>query len=135
MTANYLNPDFFSRRANESEIAYQMRIRPYLAHREDAEAEAREAHAEFRAQQEVRTQGTGYGLAGDMSPQQRAAALNSRGFGSGRHLEANDHLLAGVSVPGSVSVRRVYAAEVEQDRRPGRSPLVEHLRSSGTGIF
>ena len=132
MTANFTSPDFFAKRPGESQIAYERRIGPFLHHREDAQADAEQAHAEFRQQQEARASGTGYGLAGDLTPQQRAAALGSRGFGSGREIERNGGLDFTAS-PGQVSIARVYASQLQD--RPAVSPLAAHVRSSGEGWF
>ncbi len=134
MTANYRHPDFFQKRETESQIAYEMRVRPYLHHREDAQADANEAHKEFRAQQESRTQGTGYGLMGDRTPQERAAALGNRGFGSGRPLAKNGGT-GGTAVPGSVAIPMVFHSQLHEGGEPAVSPLAAHLRSSGEGWF
>jgi hypothetical protein len=129
MSANFTHPDFFAKRPGESQLAYEMRIRPYLHHREDAQADADQAHAEFRALQETRTSGTGYGLVGDMTPQQRATAAGTRGFGGDQQVELRGHL--GVTaVPGSRAIQRIYASQLT-DGEPAVSPLATHLRSSG----
>ena len=128
MPANFAHPNFWDRRPGESDIGFQMRLRPYLAHREDAQAEADQGHAEFRQHQEARSTGTGIGLAGDLSPQQRATAIGGRGHGSGRELERNGHLLGGVSTPGQRSVPRVWAGDIDSDGQAGVSPLTMWLR-------
>jgi hypothetical protein len=133
MTANFVNPDFFQKRPQESQFAYELRIRPYLAHRDDAQADARQAHAEFREQQEARTQGTGYGLDGDLTPVQRAQAVKMAGVQAGeQRIAANGALFweANHLQPG---VRRIYASEIGEGG-PGVSPLAAYLRgSSGEG--
>jgi hypothetical protein len=137
MTSNYLYPDFFQKRATESQIAYEMRVRPFLHHREDAQADAEQAHTEFRGQQEARTSGSGIGLMGDMSPQARAQAVKAAGVQAGeQRVAANGHLFweANALQPG---LRRIYASEIaKDDARPG-SPLLAWGRansgSSGEG--
>jgi hypothetical protein len=127
VTANYRSPDFFSVRPGESAIGHAMRIRPYLQHREDAQADAEQGHAEFRAQQEQRTQGEGYGIAGDLSPVERASALGSAGFGGDQKLNYTGGT-ATTAVPGQVAIQRVWASQISaEDSGPGVSPLRAHF--------
>jgi hypothetical protein len=130
MTSNFRSPSFWDRRPGESEYAHAARIRPYLAHREDAQADAAAAHAEFRQRQEARIQGTGYGLAGDATPAERAQALGSRGFGSGRQIEHRGGQYT-TAVPGSVAIGHVYADQLT-DGDPGQqvSPLAAWARAN-----
>jgi hypothetical protein len=128
MPVNYRHADYFARRQGESDYAYQRRVGPYLHHREDAEADATQAHAEFRQQQEARQSGTGYGLAGDMTAQQRAQAVGTRGFGSGREI-AKEGGIAVTAARGQVAIPRIYASEIHDDQaHPGVSPLLAHMR-------
>jgi hypothetical protein len=129
MVANFINPDFFEKRDTESQLAYELRIRPYLHHREDAQAEAEQGHAEFRAAQDARTSGSGVGLISG-SPQDRAAALGSRGFGSGREVAANGHLGG-----QGTGCRRIYAHEIRGNDRqePGVSPLLRWAQGQDRG--
>src|SRR6185437_9262927 len=93
MPANYLHADFFQKRDTESQIAFEMRVRPYLSGRAEAQAEADQGHAEYRKVQDARTTGEGVGLGGlETSPHARAQALGNRGFGSGREIERNGSL-------------------------------------------
>jgi hypothetical protein len=112
MTSNFANPKFFQKRPTESQFAYEARVRMYLPHREDAQADAKQAHAEFREQQEARTSGTGYGLAGDLTPVQRAQVVKAAGVQAGeQRIAANGALFweANHLQPG---VRRIYASEI-----------------------
>ena len=84
------------------------------------------------------------GLFGISSPQERAAALGNRGFGSGRQVEANGHLAdAGHVTPGQ-GVPPMSAARamqiVRQREAEVRGQLPQHtdasqLRSTGAGFM
>jgi hypothetical protein len=98
---NYRSPDFFAKRDTESQLGYEMRVRPYLAHRADAPADPEEAQAwaAHRAQVDNRV-GTGSGLYGHATPQERATAAGTRGFG-GDQRPIMTGGTATTSVPGS----------------------------------
>jgi hypothetical protein len=131
MPANFANPDFFQKRPTESQTAFERRVGPYLAHREEAQAEAADAHAEYRQLQEQRTTGTGVGLAGlEAGPAARAQALGNRGFGSGREIEHRGGQFT-TAVRGQVAIQRVYADQLT-DGDPGQqvSPLAAWARAN-----
>jgi hypothetical protein len=122
---NFVTPDFWERRKDESALAHQFRTGQFAQHREGAQDDAARAHQEFRRAQETRTSGTGYGLAGDISPQQRAAVVG-RGLGGSQRVVSNGHITA-PAVPGSVAISRVYVGQLGE-AEPGVSPLLRHLR-------
>jgi isocitrate dehydrogenase len=90
----------------------------------EAEAEEmRQAWAAHRALQDNTAIGE---VHGDTTARERAAALGSLGFGSGRQIERRGHLVSGVHVPGGTAPAPVYASQLGQDQddaRPG-SPLL-----------
>jgi hypothetical protein len=129
MTANVKQPDFWVKRDTESAEAHRRRIAPFMAHREDAQAEAAQLHAEFRQQQEQRTQGTGYGLFSGFTDQERTAAAGAA-FAGSQKLEK----LGGLSVTatrGQVAVQRVYAADLSEGHA-AISPLFAHLHGDSS---
>jgi hypothetical protein len=125
-----VNPRFWDRRSGESEYAHARRLAPYLHLREEAQTEAAQSHADFRQRQDVRTSGTGHGLLGSLSPEERATAAGTHGFAGDQELASRR--LGGVvstSSPGQVSIPRIYASDLRNDE-PAMSPLMAHMRNS-----
>ena len=119
-------PDPLARREGESDQNWERRT---AIHRRFADEVADEAAwAEHRARVDAPV-GQGSGLYGRTTPTDRAAALGSRGFGSGREVEKEGGL-AVTAVHGQVAIRRIYAADIRDQGEPGVSPLAQYLRSS-----
>jgi hypothetical protein len=120
-------PDPLAQRAGESDEAHRRRIAPLIRHAEDVEQQTWEHH---RAVMDGRL-GSGSGLLGNATATDRATALGSPGFAfSGdQRVEPNGHMAweASAHQPG---VYRVYADQLGE--APGVSPLLAHLRASGS---
>jgi hypothetical protein len=133
MTANYRTPSMWDRRPDETDYAYERRVGPYLHLRDEAQADAGQAHQEFRARQDVRTSGTGHGLMGSLTPEERATAAGTHGFGGDQNLA--DRRLGGIvatSSPGQVRVPMIFASQIADEDRSGMvSPLVTYMKNSG----
>lgn len=138
--------DPLARMHGESFEAYERRLRSVGRHLPDGEIEARleavtsaaseqqwtwEAH---RAQVDNRT-GTGTGIMGNLTPQERGAVVGSR-FG-GREVQAQGYLASRVESTGAAprSNVEVHAMlrEEEAARQAAWHTRTASLRSSGTG--
>jgi hypothetical protein len=129
-------PDPLARVEGESEENW---LRRTAIHRRFAEQAADESDAwqEHRARVDRDDVGSGSGLFGRLAPESRRAALVARGIpadGGEQRLQYRGGQ-AVTAVPGSVAIPAVYRSQlVKDDQRPG-SPLTQHLRASGEGIY
>lgn len=119
--------DPLAKRPGESDENHARRVAPHV---KAAEAEADEkAAAEWeahRSQVDNRV-GTGTGIYGNSAPQERAAALGSRGFGSGRQVEMN----GGLSTSIAPAPARVFVSQLQDGPAVSRSTIP--AGSSGEG--
>ena len=120
-------PDPTEQRPGESPEAHQRRIAPYLRHA--AEAAEDESWTQHRAR--VDAAPTGAGLFARATPQERAQAAGTLGFGGDQKVQPTGHLNWEAN-HGQPGVSRVYASQLGEGK-PAVSPLVAHLRSSNEG--
>jgi hypothetical protein len=150
-------PSKYGHRVSESDYAYVARLKPLLQHLTESLPQAELATVaqqyndavtrieqgggpqtgqQLREQLAARQTGTGRGIYGDATPQQRAQAVGRFG---GRQVEANG--TASVEPisdgrPASVAEISAIMREREQQRQ-GQQPMRQEIPegSSGTGIF
>jgi hypothetical protein len=128
---NFRTPSFWDARPGESAEAHRRRVSQFAHHRDDAQADADQAHAEFRQQREARVQGSDSGIFGNLTGQELAAArgLVGAGHGGEQRPEKLGHL-ASTTVPGQRgAIRRIMAQDIhDAEDQPGVSPLLAHMR-------
>jgi hypothetical protein len=130
-----------ARRKGESDTGWARRLNTF--HRADqveaaqGTAPSDEQRAEWDAHRAaIAASGSDSGIFGHMTGQELAAArgLVGAGHGGEQRPEKLGHL-ASVAVRGSVAVPRVYAADLGTPAAAATSPVLEHLRSSGEGVY
>jgi hypothetical protein len=129
-----------ARKKGESDTGWARRLNTF--HRADQVEQAQgadptdEQRAAWNAHRAaIAASGSDSGIFGNMTGQELAAArgLVGAGHGGEQRPEKLGHL-ASTAVRGSVAVSRVYSADLGE-AAPAASPVLEHLRSSGEGIF